>query len=977
MRGSALYALAYLLLHSAVAYSINPTQDADTTQVNRLIREAKTAIKVDLNISDSLARTAFDLANRLGYRAGQAGSLIVLSYVNSSQSAYDEGFQLCRQAIEISQALADDRLLCESYNQLYLLYYQKGMYDSATWAAETSMAIARELDYRVMLARGHQNFGILKSIKGDHAGAIAEFFESEKYYMEIKDDFALAMVLGNIGVTFEQAGNYPKALEYMHREFTVSKRINNLNLQAWSMVNIGSMHSQMGLSDSALYYYNRSLELAKQLQNHDLIITNLDNIGSYYSNHGDFKRAKSILRAAYALAEETGFEYQNVYIAGHLAETYLAERNLDSARYYAELQLELASAQDLRYDQKLAYENLATIHARANNYRLAYEVLRNQIAINDSLFNEEKSAQIEGFRERYETEKKEHQIDILRAQKAAADFRRNAYLTGGVLAVLLVGFLYLRFRASSRRKMRLLEREQALEKAKTNFFTNISHEFRTPLTLIAGPVDALRSNLTDERLKTQVDILERNASRLLTLVNQLLDLARLESGIVKLRVTCLDIVTVVKGVTMSFNSLADVRRIKLNVNSSQPSLPAYVDREKIETVLTNLISNSFKFTEDGGRIEVDLSVEKNPQPMCTISVKDTGKGISEKDVSHVFERFYQASSNDGKNPGTGIGLALTKELIELHKGSVDIKSQEGVGTEVRIHLLLGKDHFEDHQLIATDVEESTFVGDGVLNTQVETVLADHHEAAAPVILLIEDNEDLMIYLKSILPYPVLEASDGEQGISVAIEHIPDLVISDVMMPLKNGFEVCDALKNNEKTSHIPIMMLTARASAEDRIHGFKAQADDYLVKPFIPKELLVRVQNLVESRRRLREKFNRQVILKPSDVALQSIDEQFLGKVMAALEANIGNEDFSVEILGREVGMSRSQIHRKLHALTNQSASQFISAFRLNRAMDMIRQNAGTIAEIAYSVGFSSPSYFNRCFLQHFGCTPSEVKRQA
>lgn len=954
-------------------------QRSDTARINTLIKTAQKKLRSDISLSDSLVREAFELSEKSGYVQGVANSLIILSYISSNKGASNDGFDLCRRAIKISEDLKDGKLISQSYNQLYLLYYQDGNYDSATLAAEKSLAVATEINFLNMMARGHQNFGILNSVKGNHTTAIEHFLESEKYYTELRDEFALAMLMGNIGVTFEEAGNYRKAIEYMRKQLSMCRRINNESLQGWSLVNIGAVHSQTNNPDSAFYYYNQSLEIAKRTNNHDLTITILDNLGSYYSAEKEYKKATQYLKSAYSLAEETGNDYNNVYLTGHLAENYLAAGNIDSARIYAEEQLKLALDDEFLYDQKLAYTTLSQIYAKQNKYDLAYETLTKRSAISDSLFNEEKSKQIEELRIAYETEKKDHQIDILREQKAIAEFRRNVYIIAGTAIAAVLLLLYFRQRAETKRNLRLLEKEQELEKMKERFFTNISHEFRTPLTLILGPIDILNSGVTDSRLKLQINILQRNANRLLSLINQLLDLAKLESGELKLNVAQQDIIPIVKGVAMAFNSLAETKEIKLGMNVDKDSLLMYFDQQKIESVLTNLMSNAFKFTPEGGQIEVGLSIKENgnEKGFCIISVKDTGVGIPQEDIPHVFNRFYQSKNGNEKyHEGTGVGLALTKELVELHGGSVEILSDENSGTEIKVNLPLGRIHLKDNQIhVLSEGEksvkkiitsESVHEKPNVLST----------EQSLPVILLIEDNADVMVYLKSILSndYHLLEARDGEEGVSAAVQHIPDLIISDVMMPRKDGYEVAELLKKDEKTSHVPIILLTAKASIEDKIQGLLTMADDYLTKPFIPKELLVRVGNLIESRKKLREKFNRQLILKPNEISINSIDEVFLKKVATTIEEHIGDEQFSVERLGEEVGMSRSQLHRKLHALTNQSASQFITSFRLDRAMEMIRQNAGTISEIAYSVGFSSPSYFNRRFLQQFGCTPTEIK---
>src|SRR5690606_22943427 len=469
-------------------------------------------------------------------------------------------------------------------------------------------------------------------------------------------------------------------------------------------------------------------------------------------------------------------------------------------------------------------------------------------------------------------------------------------------------------------------------------------------------------------------------------INQLLDLSRLESGKLKLQVMERDIVPVILGITHAFDSLAVTKGITLTTQLQVPGLLVWFDNEKFETILTNLLSNAFKFTPEGGRIEVSIQRAKGTNNVdgCLIVVRDTGSGVSDGETKEIFNLFSRGSNaRRGMQTGTGVGLALVRELVELHGGVVGISSGDGIGTEASVFLPLGTVYLRDHEMLVPEVGEMQT--EGILPLDEANGKPDAQPESAdlgpdtPLLLVIEDSEDVTLYLTTVVSeaYRLLTAGDAETGIEMAMEHIPDLIISDIMLPGKDGFEVSAILKENEKTSHVPIILLTARATVEDKIRGLETKADDYLTKPFVPQELMARVRNLIESRKQLREKLNRHVTLKPGNLVVSSVDETFLNRVMKVIDENLDDENFSMDQLGKGVGMSRSQIHRKLQALTNQSATQFIRSYRLNLAMDLIRQNAGSISEIAYRVGFSSPSYFNRCFMQHFGCTPTDAKKGA
>jgi signal transduction histidine kinase/DNA-binding response OmpR family regulator/ligand-binding sensor domain-containing protein len=538
-----------------------------------------------------------------------------------------------------------------------------------------------------------------------------------------------------------------------------------------------------------------------------------------------------------------------------------------------------------------------------------------------------------------------------------------------------------------------------LDRLKSRFFANISHEFRTPLTLILGPLEKLRFRFPDEESQIALGMMKRNAHQLLRLVNQLLDLSKLEAGGMKLQACRANIVPVVNGVAYSFESSAGMRKIHLRVSTEQDEIQVFFDRDKLEKILTNLLSNAFKFTPDGGNVVVTLTPSPSLQMgkgdrggdgssgigggFLEISVSDSGIGISEDKLPHIFDRFYQVDdSTTREQGGTGIGLALVKELVELHHGTIRVTSQPGVGTEFTVSLPLGREHLKSDEIVeGTGKEEmvmslSEAVREGTVSAQ-ELRAPPDHDTRKCLVLIVEDNADVRQYIKDNLPasYSVLEAKDGVEGIEKAKQTIPDLIVSDVMMPKKDGYELCRALKNDEKTSHIPIILLTAKAASENKIEGLETGADDYLIKPFEPKELLARVKNLIDMRRKLRERFNASVPLKPGEVAVTSIDDAFLTRVMRAVEQHMGDDHFHIGRLGADVGMSRAQLHRKLVALTNQSPGEFIRYIRLHRGMQLLQKDAGTVSEIAYTVGFSDPSYFSKCFHKQFGKAPTDVKK--
>jgi DNA-binding response OmpR family regulator/anti-sigma regulatory factor (Ser/Thr protein kinase) len=477
----------------------------------------------------------------------------------------------------------------------------------------------------------------------------------------------------------------------------------------------------------------------------------------------------------------------------------------------------------------------------------------------------------------------------------------------------------------------------------------------------------------------------RNSQKLYQLINQLLDLSKLEAGYMPLRARKINIVALLRDLVMLFVPLAERKQITLqfsvpdDANQHTDCIEAYVDQDKLEKISSNLLSNAIKFTPECGKIE--MSVKKTNNGFVEIAVKDNGPGIPKEYRDKIFERFYQVDdSNTRSHEGTGIGLALTRELVELHHGDVRVDTS-GTGTIFTVRLPLEKTHFAEEEIIA-ETAASAKADSTVISWQDYWV--DNHNSEqpekskaskkAPLILIVEDNADLRRYLRHNLnqEYHIIEAQDGREGIDKAIATIPDLIVSDVMMPLVDGFELCATIKKDERTSHIPVILLTARSTGESKIEGLEMGADDYIIKPFEMKELLVRMRNLIEQRRRLRQRFNHQNGLKPEEIAVTSLDERLLKKALAIIEENMGDPDFSVAQFVHKIGMSRVQLHRKIHSLTGQSTSEFIRVVRLNRAAQLLKQQHDSITQIAYLVGFNSSSYFSRAFYKHFGVSPSE-----
>jgi len=575
-----------------------------------------------------------------------------------------------------------------------------------------------------------------------------------------------------------------------------------------------------------------------------------------------------------------------------------------------------------------------------------------------------------------------------------------AYIIISVLAVRTY-FLY-RLNQTKIESQLILEQNEAkrvkdLDTVKTRLYTNITHEFRTPLTVILGMVQQIKS-APKEHLVNGLDMIERNGKNLLNLVNEMLDLSKLEAGKMELNLVKGDVIQFLRYVVESFHSMAESQNKHMHYLASIDTLFSEYDAEKLRQIISNLLSNALKFTPVKGNIYVSIdesSQDKNDENnWLIIKIKDTGRGISEDQIPFIFERFYQAdNSHTRQTEGTGIGLALTKELVQLMGGIISVKSPPvgaRIGTEFTLELpILNKyilpgnlENFESTNINTFYLNES--------NVSVENENQIHHRQQKYLILLVEDNADVVAYTASCLPeYRLVVGKDGQEGFDIASELVPDLIITDVMMPYVDGFEMCKRLRLDERTSHIPIIMLTAKADMESKLEGFEHGVDAYLEKPFYKDELKLRIKKLLEQRKLLQKIYSKVAglhistdkntenevdIVVPVDTEFQIIENGFVKKVREDIELHLHDENFSVEQLSKNLFMSHSQVHRKLSALTGFSPNQFIRILRIQKAKELLKTTSNSITDISSDCGFSDVSYFGKVFRQECGMTPQEYR---
>jgi signal transduction histidine kinase/ligand-binding sensor domain-containing protein/DNA-binding response OmpR family regulator len=563
------------------------------------------------------------------------------------------------------------------------------------------------------------------------------------------------------------------------------------------------------------------------------------------------------------------------------------------------------------------------------------------------------------------------------------------------LAIVVLAYFGLKFYTRRVRE----EKEHELDQMKLAFFINVSHEFRTPLTLILNPIDKILSSYTNaEEVKSSALIIQRSGRRLLNLVNQLLDLRKTDLGKSPLEMTHDDIIQFSKDLFLLFHDYAKVKNLDFKFDTSIAQFKTYFDADKLEKILTNLLSNAIKFTEGGGSVRLSVTLDKrsdrqsyrrylNKHDFIVIKVSDTGIGLTAEQQGHIFERFFHV---DNLKSGTGIGLHFTKSLVELHHGEIYVESEFGKGTTFTVKLPIDEkkygaiarkaksdplsNHSYDTNAIKSIEYELAISGNDEEDTRIESKSVGD-ESRKPVVLIVEDNKELRSHLRSELhkDFRTKEAVDGADGLEKVLKFFPDIIISDIMMPRMDGFELCRKLKTDIETSHIPIVLLTARSLEEDKIEGYVTGADEYLAKPFNIHVLKARLKNLLESRKRLREKFiSSGAVLPAKEITTNTLDEVFLDKVTKAILANISDPDFTLDALLETVGISRSHFFRKITSLTGQNPSNFIRTVRLKYASGLLIQQQHSIKEVSYMAGFNSSAYFSKTFRELFGKTPQQ-----
>ncbi|MVM33171.1 tetratricopeptide repeat protein [Spirosoma sp. HMF4905] len=927
------------------------------------------------------------------------------------------------EAMQLAQKLGYGRGIGRSYISLGIYNWFQGNYQTGMDYTKKAIPYFEELNDADGLASAYGNIGINYKGMGDFSHATEYSFKSLKLWEKVGNQARIAYLLNNIGVLLKGQQKYDQALYYLQQSYTKSEGIEP-NHQAGVLVNMASICILTKDYTKAISYLTQARTRYAALNEPSGLVICDNNLGETYSRLGQYAKAERFLQRALQLGSQINDKDNIMEVLLGLGTMRLKTGRVAESFAFFDKVYALASESKDNEKRLMVYKGLATANAQTGNFAKAYQFQSKWVALNDSVFGEENAKKITRIQAEYQSEKKQAEIELLKKDQQVSRLWRNS-IGAGLLALLLIAGLVVsqqRLKIHSNQVLldqsklvaeknsqleiqtHLLEEqavtltEQAhklknLDAVKSRFFTNITHEFRTPLTLIMGTMSAKMYELTNrpETLlyKNEATVMQRNAQRLLHLINQLLDLSKLESGRLDLQTQTSDLRPLLNVVSALFSSLASQRHIRLSVHLSPFPLPVNHDPDQLEKVMTNLLSNAFKFTPDGGEITLSGgSVQIHEQAFVELTVDDTGIGVAPDQATQVFERFYQGTApQQDRQPGTGVGLSLVKEIVELHGGTIRIEPKPTPGARVVVCLPIAIQTAPVNELAISESTPNPVTLDTIFEADDPLPIAESEvmelrkfstnqvdTSHQPLLLIVDDNDDIRLFVREQMSrnYRVLESGNGQSGLLSAQENLPDLIISDWMMPDMDGLEFCHRIKTDDRTNHIPFILLTALSAQDKRLTGLETGADDYLTKPFDSRELLVRTQNLIASRQTLHERFSREIRIQPKDITVTSADEKFLMRVIRIVEENMSNAEFSAEHFGREVGLSRMQLHRKLLSLTGQSSGDFIRQMRLKRAAQLLEGRAGNVSEIAYGVGFNSLSYFAKCFREQFGVLPSE-----
>jgi len=893
----------------------------DTLKVQTYLKIYYEFHRSNLDSALFYAEKAETLSRKIDFTSGIANSLYRQSTVYRSLSEYSKSEKMLSSAIQYFDETQDSAFLVYSMIDLGRLAQIQNRNDQAISYFQNAIQLAINLKDKNSQARAENYLGQLFKDQKQFDKALQHYREALELVTEIEFQPGISACLTNMAEIYVIQKAHDKAFEYLDRAREMKKEMGDKLGLSRVLLNIAGVHYDLLQHNKAKPYYQEAYEIAL-----------------------DLKQVKQLALATYGLAN-------NSYSLGAYNK---------SLQYAQEAQPFIEEAKDV----SLAVSNselLGHIYAKLGLFDKSYEFMSIHSTLQDSLYDEAKIALINELEEKYQNEQKAKEIALLESENQLRSLQivkgeneRNYLIAFALVALVLIGLVFNQYRIKQKANNKLRE----LDRIKTSFFENLSHEFRTPLSLIMAPIREKMAT-ANEKDKKEYQMILNNAEKLLSQINGLLDLAKLEAGGFKLNKSSVEITKFFNAVAASFSSYASSKSIVFHSKLPEEILWLLIDPSVLSQLCNNLLSNALKFTKEGGEVHFKVKYQTGT---LTIEVRDNGVGIAKDLQKRVFNRFEQLDQPSIFRQGTGIGLSLVKELAEVQGGSITLNSVPGEGSTFKLVLPV-EEGAPQSKAMAEEFKTVALVTNGTESDE------NSYSSNQRKILLIEDSVDLRNYVSDLIKdsYQVMTASDGKDGLKQATEEIPDLVISDVMMPEMDGIEFCKRLGEQVETDHIPIILLSARADQQTKISGLRKGAIQYMTKPFEPEELKITIENIIHQQARLWEKYTNN----ENGRTTKSEVHPFTKKCEDIVHAHIDDSEFDMTQFAKEVGMSRMQLHRKLISLTNLSSTAFIRYHRLIKAKELLEAGEHT-SQVAYAVGFSSLSYFSTSFKMQFGKSPSE-----
>jgi signal transduction histidine kinase/DNA-binding response OmpR family regulator len=921
------------------------------------------------------ARASFYDLNNLEYLAI---SNINISSRFKALAEYDSAIVYLKKNIETQEDNNYVNKILKSYQGLVGLYAKLSNYKNAYRYLQEGIKYAEETGNKVSLAKLYFTAGQL--FLDNHVNkdiALEYLLEAKNLFEELNNSDYLNLVKLSIGDVHYKTGNDSLAMHF-YKEVSTNLNKSNYTIIARANHKIGMVHKRRKEYDSTLVFLKKSIDgmcdVCPEIQIHNTLIE----AGNLFLINGKLSKAFKLLNRARKIAVQSESGLQMVISFEELGKSYQTINKIDSSLFYLNEAYSLAKELGLLQRIKSSAESLSKIYYSRGAFQASSDYLKISNQMSDSLAVIEKYSEIAKLEMRFEIKKNEEErkleAQLLQSELTKQKLIRNTSVAGAVLFII-IGIVLLRAYRSKRKANKLLEKQkieiqevskqlQESGKRKLDFFTNISHEIRTPLTLIKSPLErVLKTDNKKHEIDSQLQIALNNTNKLKELVNQILDLQKLDENLLGLDLSNFELIAFCQEIVSSFEGYCYQSNCKLIFESNVGKVIIKFDQIRLQSIINNLLSNAFKFNKENGIVQFDLEVNTS---QIKLRIKDTGIGISNEHLKKLGERYYQIEQSNASVEGTGIGLAYVNELVQLMKGSIEISSIEKKGSSVTISLPSEEIKIQTETPVSMEIKARQQIFD-----QLEEQLSDNTNGA-PCILIIEDNVGLRMFLRDLFApsYQIICAKDGYEGKNMALKHIPDLIISDITMPGIKGNELCKILKNDINTSHITVILFTAKGAPDSIVDGYDCGADDYIVKPFDSELLVKKVRNIISTGENARKQFSFTDIEQTS-IIYSEFDKKFFKDAISIIKDNLGNSNFTVELLAEKMNVHRRTLLRKFNSLTGKSPKDLIRHTRMSQAADLISNKKYRVNEVAFMVGYEDTNRFSQAFKQFHGISPS------